>query len=80
MTIALLVDTSILVAEAFESIAQRSGGLGLLNRVDKVQLVLTDGPPNVVLVEGVLRVSVRPQDGVAGRPSSARMVVTLRGR
>jgi hypothetical protein len=79
-TAAVLVDTSTLIAEAFEQIAKRPSGLQLLDRVDKVQVVLTEGPPNVVFSQGVLQVSVRPVDGVAGRPSSLRMIVTLTGR
>lgn len=79
-TAALLVDTATLVAEAFETIAERRGGLELLNKVDKVQVVLTDGPPGADFSQGVLKVSVRAQDGMAGRPSSARMMVSLTGR
>lgn len=79
-TAALMVDTATLVAEAFEDIAERPGGLALLNKVDKVQILLTDGAPGAAFSQGVLKVSVRAQDGVAGRPSSARVAFTLTGR
>jgi len=78
--IALIVDTVSLVADAFERTAKRSGGFELLNKVDGVQVVMADGPSSVLLKDGVLRVSVQPQEGVAGRPSSDRLIVALSGR
>jgi len=78
--IAIIVDTVSLVADAFERTAKRAGGLDLLNKVDGVQVVMAEGASSVVLKDGVLRVSVQPQEGVAGRPSSDRLIVALIGR
>lgn len=71
-----IADAAAIVAEAFEDL-DRSGRRDLLARWQKVNLKLGDKAD--VKVDGeILVIVLDPKKGVAGRPSSARIVRALR--
>jgi hypothetical protein len=74
-----IADAAAVVAEAFEDL-DRSGRRDLLARWRKVNLALGDRP-NIKIDGDVLVIVLNPKDGVAGRPSSARIERAMkRGR
>lgn len=78
---ALAVDATTLIAEAFENTAQQPGGARVLAGIRVVSVVTSaSGATSVTLQNGVLNVTLRPDQGPAGRPSSRRVLVTLIGR
>ncbi|MFA7262869.1 MAG: DUF4908 domain-containing protein [Caulobacter sp.] len=69
----LIADAAILSVMAIERVAQRSDGAVLTAKIRRV--VIVEGrKPEVVLRAGTLLVVVTPALGVAGRPSSDRIV------
>jgi len=71
-TSVLVADTATVTAEAFERMA-RSGDRGLLSRV--VRVLLAEGhKPGASLKGGDLTVTYAPGKGLAGRPSSKRII------
>jgi hypothetical protein len=71
-TSVLVADTATVTAEAFEKMA-RDGDRSLLNRV--VRVLLAKGhKPGATLKGGDLTVTYAPNKGLAGRPSSARII------
>ena len=74
-----IADAAAIVAEAFEDL-DRSGRRDLLARWRKVNLAL-GGKADVKVDGDVLVIVLNPKDGVAGRPSSARIERAMkRGR
>ena len=74
-----IADAAAVVAEAFEDL-DRSGRRDLLARWRKVNLAL-GGKADVKVDGDVLVIVLNPKDGVAGRPSSARIERAMkRGR
>jgi hypothetical protein len=70
---ALIADAAMVTSEALVRIAKRNDGRRLLERISKVRLV-EGRKSSVQLSEGALVVTVAPPDGMAGRPSSDRIV------
>ena len=76
---ALTADAAMIAAEAIIRIAKRSDAKVLLSRIGKVRVV--EGRKSQAQIsEGVVRITVSPADGIAGRPSSDRIVATVGGR
>jgi hypothetical protein len=74
---ALIADAATIASLAFLRLAA-DGGRASLARVGKVQF--TEGrKAAAALSNGVLRVVVSPTQGLAGRPSSERLVSVMRG-
>ncbi|HZZ37188.1 MAG TPA: DUF4908 domain-containing protein [Caulobacteraceae bacterium] len=70
---ALIADAAIIAVEALVTVAARPDGRTLLSRVSKIAFV-EGGKPAVALQSGVLTITVAPSQGVAGRPSSRRIL------
>lgn len=70
---ALIADASLVASEAIVRLAQSSEGQPQLAKIGKV-VVVEGARPSVVLKNGVLLIVVAPTEGLAGRPSSARIM------
>lgn len=71
---ALIADAALVASEAMVRMSRRPNGRASLAQVKQVQL--SEGRRSTVqLVNGVLRIVVSPSQGLAGRPSSERIVV-----
>jgi len=75
----LVADAAMVTAEAVVRMSRRSDGRSLLSRVTKVELV-EGKKPGAALDRGVMRVTVVPAQGLAGRPSSARIIAITEAR
>ena len=70
---ALIADAAIVASEAVVRMAHRADGRGLIARLKQVRL--GEGRrAGVQLVRGSLQITVAPAQGLAGRPSSERIV------
>jgi len=75
---ALIADASIIASDAIVRLAATPGGQTQLAKIGKV-VVVEGARPSVVLKNGVLLIVVTPDEGIAGRPSSERIIqVTFR--
>ena len=70
---ALIADAALVTSEAVVRMTRRADVHRLLDKVLKVRLV-SGRKPQVEIEQGVLEVTVSPPDGLAGRPSSERIV------
>jgi hypothetical protein len=70
---ALIADAAMVTSEAVVRISKRADGRKLLERISKVRLI-EGRTASVQLVDGVLTVTVAPPQGLAGRPSSDRIL------
>lgn len=70
---ALIADAAVIASECVIRLAQTPGGQGQLNKVGKV-VIVEGARPAVVLKNGVLLIVVTPGQGIAGRPSSERII------
>jgi len=69
----LIADAALVTSAALVRIGKRSDGRQLLDRILRVELI--EGPKaSVQLSDGVLLVVVVPPQGLAGRPSSDRIL------
>jgi hypothetical protein len=76
---ALIADAAVVTSLAILRIAEGDGGQDLLARFRKVRF--EEGrKPSAALKGGVLRVTVTPSEGLAGRPSSERIIRAAQGR
>lgn len=73
---ALIADAAAVTAEAVVRLSRRSDGKRLLAQFNKVTLV-AGAKPSASVQKGVIRITVAPADGLAGRPSSDRIVAIL---
>ncbi|USQ96494.1 DUF4908 domain-containing protein [Caulobacter sp. RL271] len=74
-TSVLAADTATVVAEAFERMA-RKGDRSLISRIARV--LLAEGrKPAASLKDGSLTITYSPDQGVAGRPSSKRIIKVI---
>lgn len=74
-TSVLIADSAIVTAEAFEQAARR-GDRSLLSKIGRV--LLTEGrKPGAQLKDGSLIVTYAPGHGLAGRPSSKRIIKVM---
>ena len=70
---AVYADAAALSAEAVAAIAQRRGGRNAMQKIERVQLV-QNGKVDAAMRGRTLVVSLTPGKGVAGRPSSHRIM------
>lgn len=70
---ALIADAAMVTSEAVVRMTRRPDGRRLLSRIQKVRLA-EGGRPSAQIAQGVLHVTVAPPQGMAGRPSSERIV------
>lgn len=75
---ALIADSAMVVTLAFLRVASKEGGRAMLGKVAKVQFA-EGRKPGVSFQGGTLRVQVAPGQGLAGRPSSEKVVKALKG-
>lgn len=76
---ALMADAAMVASEALVRMARRKEPHGALSRIKQVRLV--EGRRSVVEIrKGVMQITVCPPDGVAGRPSSERIVTAMASR
>ena len=69
----LIADAAVLSIMAMERIVQRPDGAAMTARIQRV--VIVEGrKPEVILRAGTLLIAVTPSLGVAGRPSSERII------
>lgn len=74
-TSVLAADSATIVAEAFERMA-RKGDRSLISRIARV--LLTEGrKPSASLKDGALTITYSPEQGLAGRPSSKRIIKVI---
>ena len=73
---ALISDAATVMAEAVVRIARRPDGARLLARISKVVFVESRRAA-ASIDQGVVRIALAPEDGLAGRPSSERIVAVL---
>lgn len=75
---ALIADSATIVSLAFLRMASREGGRAALAKVGKVQF-MEGRKASASFGAGVLKVVVAPVQGLAGRPSSDKLMRVLRG-
>lgn len=73
----LIADSAVLVTLAFLRLSNRDGGRAILSKVGKVQFA-EGKKPSAAYSNGVLRIVVAPSQGLAGRPSSEKVVKVLK--
>ncbi|MBR7621679.1 DUF4908 domain-containing protein [Phenylobacterium sp. 20VBR1] len=76
---ALVADAALVTSEAVIRMSKRPGGLALIARFSKVKLV-EGHKPGASVQQGVMRITITPDDGLAGRPSSDRIMAAAGGR
>lgn len=70
---ALIADASLIASEAIVRLSRAPNGQTQLAKIGKV-VIVEGARPAVVLKNGVLLIVVTPDDGIAGRPSSERII------
>ena len=70
---ALIADSAMITSEAVVRMTKRADSRRLLDRILKVRLV-EGRRASAQIADGILQVTVVPPDGLAGRPSSDRIV------
>ncbi|MDP3488640.1 MAG: DUF4908 domain-containing protein [Phenylobacterium sp.] len=78
-TAPLVADAAMLAAEAVVRLAADPDGRQALSSVDKVTLV-EGRRPGASLRGGVILITITPEDGLAGRPSSERILAAAGAR
>jgi len=71
---AVYADAAALAAEAVASISQRKNGRKTIQKIERVQLI-QNGKVDAIMNGRTLVVSLTPRRGVAGRPSSHRIML-----
>ena len=74
---ALIADSAVLVTLAFLRLSTRDGGSAILSKVGKVQFA-EGRKSSASYSNGVLRIVVAPSQGLAGRPSSEKVLKVLK--
>lgn len=76
----LFADAAVICSEAFMRLAQQGAeGRSLAARFGRVEF-LTGGAVQVMVASGVVRITVAPGKGVAGRPSSQKIYLLISRR
>jgi hypothetical protein len=70
---ALIADTAVVVSEAVVRLMRRKDGRKVVAKLKQVRLA-EGRTPGVQLVQGSLQITVAPAQGLAGRPSSERIL------
>lgn len=78
-TAPLVADAAMVAAEAVVRLAADADGRQALSSIDKVTLV-EGRRPGASLRGGVILITITPEDGMAGRPSSDRILAATAGR
>ncbi len=76
---AVVADAATVAAEAVARLARLPDGRSLLGRLKKVKLI-EGKKPAATLSGGEMRITVSPDDGLAGRPSSDRIMQAVASR
>jgi hypothetical protein len=76
---AIIADTALLAAEAMVRMSRHPNGKVALGRIEKI-FVAQGKRPDASVSKGVLIVTVRPDMGIAGRPSSERIAYAAGAR
>lgn len=72
----LVADAAGIAAEAIVRLSRRADGRRALARLSKVTVV-QGRKPSAAVQKGVARITITPSDGLAGRPSSERIILAL---
>lgn len=72
----LVADAAAIAAEAIVRLSRRPDGREALGKLNKVQVVV-GRKPSAAVQKGVARITINPADGLAGRPSSERVILAL---
>lgn len=75
----LIADAAMVAAEAVVRMSRKPDSKRLLAKFGKVTLV-EGKKPNAAVQRSVMRITVAPADGLAGRPSSERIVAVVEAR
>lgn len=73
---ALIADAAMIAADAMISLSKTAAGRNALSRIEKI-FVAQGKRPGAAVQNGVLVVTVRPDMGIAGRPSSQRIAMAM---
>lgn len=76
---AITADAAMVAAEAITRIAKRADAKSILARIGKIRLV-EGRKASANLQQGVIQITVSPADGLAGRPSSDRIMAASGAR
>ena len=76
---AITADAAMIAAEAVIRMARRTDAKTLLAKIGKIRLV-EGRRSQAVLQKGIIQITVAPADGLAGRPSSDRVMAAAVGR
>lgn len=76
---ALIADAAVVASVAIVRLSQRKDGRALLSRFNRVQ-IQEGRKAQATLKGGVLNITVAPAQGLAGRPSSDRIIKVARGK
>jgi len=76
---AIIADAAMVAAEAMVHMSRTAGGRNALGRIEKI-FVAQGKRPAAAVENGVLIVTVRPDMGIAGRPSSQRIAMAAGAR
>ncbi|MHB8529805.1 MAG: DUF4908 domain-containing protein [Caulobacteraceae bacterium] len=76
---ALIADAAVIVVSALSNLSSRAGGKARLARIGKIAF-LEGGKPSINLRGEIVTITVAPSYGVAGRPSSGRILQALGDR
>jgi len=76
---AITADAAMVAAEAVTRIARRADAKAILARIGKIRLV-EGRKASATLQQGVIQITVSPADGLAGRPSSERIMAAAATR
>ena len=77
---ALIADAAMVAAESMARMARHSNGKAVVARIEKIFVAQGRRPDAEIDKQGVLVVTVRPDMGIAGRPSSERIAHAAGGR
>lgn len=75
---ALTADAAMVAAEAIIRITKRPNSKTLLRKISRVRLV-EGRKAQAQITRGVVQITVAPADGIAGRPSSERIIAAASG-
>jgi hypothetical protein len=75
----LIAEAAGIAVEAMVSLAARPGGMALLARINKIAFV-PGAQPGISFHGGVVTITITPPEGIAGRPSSERILRVMEAR
>ncbi|HEX5775093.1 MAG TPA: DUF4908 domain-containing protein, partial [Caulobacteraceae bacterium] len=77
---ALIADAAMVAADSMARMARHPNGKAVVARIEKIFVAQGRRPDAAIDKQGVLVVTVRPDMGIAGRPSSERIAQAAGGR